>query len=328
MSRPKIAVFANHHSPQAEAVREMLFEEGATPLLFDIRLGGEREPEMTLGPDKAVWEGIDFKEIHAVHIRCTAPNVIPALPPLLNAASHAEMRTAYLKEQHYFSTVASFFEGLKSMGKLVVNPLTHGYVDHDTKAQLYEKLRDQGFPTPATCMTDNPERAAQFLRTHGEAVIKPSIGIGSTRIVSEKDMARLEEVRQAPIMFQQRVKGDTLRVHIVGDEVVLALRIITDGGVDSRTSTKDFKYTQLPEEEAKRIVKATRSLGLHYAAWDIIETEDQQYAYLDCNPGPFVMWIGRTFIREVFRQLARYMITYAQTQSIEAASAQVTPYHP
>jgi hypothetical protein len=69
-------------------------------------------------------------------------------------------------------------------------------------------------------------------------------------------------------------------------------------------------------------------LGLHYAAWDIIEAKDGGYIYLDCNPGPYILWTGDVFSRIVMEQLAEYMIAYTRTGSIATASKAVRPYSP
>jgi hypothetical protein len=143
-----------------------------------------------------------------------------------------------------------------------------------------------------------------------EAVAKPAIGVGSTRKVTAADQERLEELRACPVLLQEYIAGDTVRVHIVGESVVLALRILSEGQVDSRTAPQGFL------------------LGLHYAAWDIIATPDHRYVYLDCNPGPYILWIGPEYIQVVLRQLAIYMLTYAYTRSLEAASREVKPWQP
>lgn len=328
MSSPRIALFGNRGSVQVAAVRDAVLSEGGTPLLFNIQLAGKHPTPMIMGGGRAMWEGIDFTDIQSIFIRCTNPNTLPAVPPLLNAASYAAWSAPYYREQEVFAAQYSFFSYLSQLGKLVVNPLHEVYIDHDTKAQFYEKLRDNGFPAPRTCMTNSPEAAHAFLDSVGEAVVKPSIGVGSTRVVNEADLPRFAELHRCPCLFQERIEGQTIRVHIVGDKVVLALRIHSDGGVDSRTATTGFSYMELPPVEAERIARCNRFLGLHFAAWDIIESTDGRYYYLDCNPGPFVMWIGPENVQAVFRQLARYLITFAQTGSIESAAARVEPWRP
>jgi glutathione synthase/RimK-type ligase-like ATP-grasp enzyme len=323
MSKNKIALFANHGSPQLEAIKDAVIAEGGEPVCFDIQLGGKRQSRFSLGRKSMKWDGIDFSDIKAIYIRCTAPNTWPALPPVLNSASYNDLRTKYLRELDYHACTTSFFERLASKGKLVINTLSNAYLDHDSKSQLYEKLRVAGFDTPITLTTTDCQEAVSFIEHHGAAVVKPMIGVGSTRIVFSNDNERMDDVIFCPTMFQERITGKTIRVHIVGDKVVLALKILAGDNIDSRTDTKGFEFFEMPLEQQKKIVAANRFLGLHFAAWDIIVTEDGRYVYLDCNPGGFIMWIGSHYVNGVMRQMARYMLTFSDTLSVEAASAKV-----
>jgi len=326
MATPKIALFADGGSAQLAAL-DAVFQEKAVPThVFDIQLGGPGKPGVTIDPERLIWDGVDFHDIEAVHIRCMSINTPAAVPALMNAGNYAEMRATYLREQEYQSVTKSFFEQLSQRNKLVINTLTRAYVDHDTKAQLYQKLADAGFCVPQTVMTNCPERAKAFFNRVGAAVAKPSIGIGSTRKVSTHDMERLGELAKSPTLFQELIEGDTIRVHIVGDKVVLALRILSaEGQVDSRTDPQGFEFFEMPEDEAEKLVKATHFLGLHYAAWDILAARDGRYAYLDCNPGPFILWIGEKNTHAVFSRLADFMIAYTQSGDLQTAYRAVTP---
>lgn len=326
MTRPPIALFANRNSEQLEALRARLVEMDADPRVFDIQLTGKSASRISIGQDGVAWDGVDFDEISTVHIRCTAPNTLPLLPPVLNAASYTELRGEYLREQECTAATYSFFEQLHNLGKLVINPLTSAYLDHNAKGQLYTKLRANGYPAPRSLITNNPDHAHAFLERVGEAVVKPAIGVGSTRLVSDEDKRRLDEFVYCPVLVQERFRGHTIRVHIVGDTVVLALKIITDDEIDSRTQTQSFEYLRLPEEVEASLVRANRMLGLHFSAWDIIGAGGSYY-FLDCNPGPFIMWIGPEFVKVVLSELGRYMISFAHTGSIEEASATVRPHH-
>jgi hypothetical protein len=330
MTSPKVGLFANKDSKQLLVLRDILLEEGATPHVFDVQLGGDASPRVTLAEGRYCWEDHDFSDIDVIHIRCLATNMPVAIPPVLNAVSHSEWRTCYLREQEYQSVIAAFFSQLEAANKLVVNLPTGGYLDHDSKAQLYQKLRAWGFSAPKTLMTNDPDQALRFLNQMGALVVKPSVGVGSTRMLAETDRERLEELRVCPTLLQEFFAGDTIRVHIVGDSVVLALRILADRSteVDSRVGTKGFEYFKLPDEEEAMIVRATRALGLHYAAWDILATDDGRFVYLDCNPGPYIMWIGEENTRFVLRQLARYMIAYTRNHSIAEASGEVRSWRP
>jgi hypothetical protein len=326
MKKAKIALFADQASPQVAAINEVFKEKKVPTLTFDIQLGSKSRPSVVIDNERLIWDNVDFKAIKVAHIRCMAINTSTAVPPVMNATNYNELRTSFLKEQEFQSVTRSFFNQMSLRNKLVVNTLTRAYVDHDTKAQLYQKLHRAGFCVPETIMTNCPVKAATFFNKVGDAVAKPSIGIGSTRRVSTQDMQRLDELRESPVLFQELILGSTIRVHIVGDKVVLALRIISEEGqVDSRTNPQGFEYFKLPDEEEKKLVQATHFLGLNYAAWDILAANDGRFSYLDCNPGPYILWIGKKNTRAVFRCLADFMIEYSESGSMEDAYNAITP---
>lgn len=319
----RIALFANHDSAQLAEIADVVRAEGGEPVSFDIRIGGDTLPNFTLDGDRAVWGGVDFADIRAMHIRCVAPRTLPTLPPLLNDAADAEYRLQFIKEQAFNAAAYAFFEHQALRGKLVINRLTSAYIDHNSKGQLYEKLRSAGFTAPRSLSTNDPETARRFLDEVGEAVMKPAIGVGSTRLVSGDDKRRLDELLLCPTLFQQRILGPTIRIHVVGGHMLLALEIESGGAIDSRTGAKSFEPIELPPSEAKAVAEATSFLGLHYAAWDGILDADGKLSLLDCNPGPFVMWLPEHNRRQVFGALARYLIAFSQTGSLDSAAAAV-----
>ena len=105
--------------------------------------------------------------------------------------------------------------------------------------------------------------------------------------------------------------------------------IDTQGHVDSRTAPTAFRYTAMAPSHRAQVVRATRLLGLHYAAWDgIVGAEDGRLYLLDCNPGPSLMWIGPDFREIVCRGLASYLVAWAQSGSLRQARAAVQAWSP
>jgi len=326
--KPSIALFADRDSQQIAAIAAAVDAAGGRPLVIDLRLGGNpgesTQPTASVSSADDQWDGIDFRQIRAMHIRGTTPRTLPTFPPVLNPVSYADYRTQFLTEQFFQASTYDFFEHQARLGKLVVNRLTTAYIDHNSKSQFYEKLRQAGLTVPRSVSTNCPYTAASFLDEIGEAVMKPAIGVGSTRVVSAEDRARLDELLLCPVLFQQRIIGTTIRIHVVGDHMVKAIYLINDQ-IDSRTHTKDFAAATLPPAAAAAAVRATRLLELHYAAWDGILADDGQLYLLDCNPGPYVMWLPEAFRQPVFAALARYLVTFAQSGSLAAASAAAVP---
>lgn len=322
----RIALFGSRESDQLDALSKAVVSEGGEVVRCNIQLGGGGCASISVGGGEILWNGVDFSDIDACYIRGTALKTWPSVPPMMNEASYSELRSKFLREQESQAVVTSFFEQLQMAGKLVINTLTTAYMDHDTKPQLYEKLRSWGYGVPRTVTTSSSDVAASFIDVEGEAIVKPMVGIGSARLADQNSSQHMDEVAECPVMFQQRIVGDTVRVHIVGDKVVIALKILSDDTVDSRTNTRGFVLYEMPQQEQERIVSANRKLGLHFAAWDIMVDEAGACYYLDCNPGGYVMWIGKSYYQFLFTQLARYMLVWCQTRSIAAASQVVENY--
>ena len=324
MDRLRIALFGKKDDQQLLELGQAVDGEGGAPLLFDIGLAEQGAPPVVLSGQLLSWDGVDFANIASVYIRGSAPNTLPALPPLLNPAFYSDWRARYVREQEYQAVTYSFFELLAAAGSLVVNPLS-AYVHHNSKAQFYERMRAHGIEFPRTLTTNDPARAVAFVKQMRDVVVKPGIGVGSTRRLREDQLSRTADIALAPVTMQEFVKGQTYRVHVVGGTVVLALRILNDQ-VDSRTRTKGFEYAPLPAASQEALVRANRLQGLHFAAWDVILADDGRTVCLDCNPGPYLLWIGPEFVRAVYCQVARYLIAYAQTRSVTEAAARVAPY--
>ncbi len=85
---------------------------------------------------------------------------------------------------------------------------------------------------------------------------------------------------------------------------------------------------RIADQEEARLVTANRFLILHSAAWDVIMTDAKKIVYLDCNPGPYLMWIGPEFRQAVFLQLARYLVAFARSGRLEEASERVERWRP
>ncbi len=322
-----VGLFANSDSAQLAEIAQAVRDLGGMPLTFDLRLGGEQAagvnsgpvPYLTLESDGIYrWHEIDLSSLRALHLRGLVPRVPPALPPFLHQRSHAEYHLRALREQEFNAAIWAFFDAMSANGALVVN-LPRAFVEHDTKGHFYASLADQGLPVPRTLQSTDAAVMRNFAAEVGRVVIKPAMGVGSTRMLYANDLDRLDDISLAPSLLQEFIEGDTLRVHVVGGEVVDSQRILSDGHVDSRTAPKGFVPHALTEQDAAQLATATTALGLHYAAWDVIAGNDGRLTYLDCNPGPYVMWLGKKTRRHVFLQLARYLLAYAREGSLEAA---------
>jgi len=97
MTSPRIALFADQGSPQILEIQKAVAAEGGRPRVFDLQLGGKSAPTASVDPSRLRWDGVDFSDIHALHIRCTVPNTLPSLPPVMSRVMFPETQAVYLR---------------------------------------------------------------------------------------------------------------------------------------------------------------------------------------------------------------------------------------
>lgn len=155
---------------------------------------------------------------------------------------------------------------------------------------LAERL---GLSVPATLVTNDPEDARAFLARRGRrAVHKALHGIADTwrptRLVGPKDLAPLDGLRWAPVVFQEYVPGVDVRVTVVGDRL---FPIEID--VRDTRSPEDFRPVwreapvapcTLPDEVERRLRALVSELGLRFAAIDLRRRDDGEHVFLEVNP--------------------------------------------
>ncbi|MGX1574921.1 MvdC/MvdD family ATP grasp protein [Cellulosimicrobium funkei] len=150
-----------------------------------------------------------------------------------------------------------------------------------------------GLRVPRTCMTNDPARAREFLhREPGRVLFKPFSGTPATwretRPVRDSDLALIESVRYAPVIFQEAVAGSDVRVTIVGTQL-FAAELRTEESAyayDFRVDTHHCPTSvhDLPEHVATALLRLMEVLGLWYGAVDLRRTPEGDYVFLEINP--------------------------------------------
>ncbi|MGW0778332.1 MvdC/MvdD family ATP grasp protein [Streptomyces sp. NPDC002835] len=171
-------------------------------------------------------------------------------------------------------------------------PLLDGMAQH--KPYQWEAARRVGLTLPRTLVTNQPERAQRFVdeigigRTVFKSFLATAEAWRETRVVRLQDLAHLEAVRYAPVIFQEFVVGVDLRVTIVGERVFAAEIDATDTSypVDMRMVIGESKVrpVTLPAALTATLLRLMRHLGLVYGAVDLRRRPDGQYVFFEVNP--------------------------------------------
>ncbi len=164
-----------------------------------------------------------------------------------------------------------------------------------------------GLSIPHTIITQSKDKAKAFWELKKGQVITKSISnqaLSSFNIdgflptVSVEDLECISKVKESPTLLQEKVKKKTeLRVVVVGTKIFAAAidpTFVKSLPVDVREKDMtSYPYTNyaLPSYLEKSILKFTSKLGLSYCSMDIIKSIENEYFFIDLNPGGQWAWI-------------------------------------
>lgn len=184
--------------------------------------------------------------------------------------------------------------------------------DISNAAKVYhsEILRKLGFRIPPYVLTSDEQQARTFLARYPNAIFK---GASSAKTiatkVSEKHMPQLHRVAHTPVLFQERIEGDEIRMHLVGSEA-FAERIITQA-VDYRfdSDSKRMEATPVPANILALAQNYRALSGLSLIGMDFRVTSSGEYFVLEANPMPgydgYDRRAGGAISRALFSMLAQ-----------------------
>ncbi len=153
------------------------------------------------------------------------------------------------------------------------------------QSKLYQAsfIVDSGFLVPDSLVSNDYSTIAEFVGRHGQVIYKSMSSVRS--IVKQLDLAQLSPYgAMGPTLFQQRVLGTNVRVHVVGDQAIACA--IESEGTDYRYASARMTPIVLPGDVAARCVALTRNLGLVLSGIDLIVTPRGEYYCLEANPSP------------------------------------------
>jgi glutathione synthase/RimK-type ligase-like ATP-grasp enzyme len=152
-----------------------------------------------------------------------------------------------------------------------------------------------GLPIPRTVITNDPAEAERFAgelgpeRTVYKTFLASEDHWRETRVLYADELPLLENVRLAPVIFQELVPADAdVRVTVVGERIfATAITAPTDGyDLDYRMDLERaaFRATTLSAETERGIRAVMERLGLVYGAIDLRRGADGRDVFLEINP--------------------------------------------
>jgi glutathione synthase/RimK-type ligase-like ATP-grasp enzyme len=203
--------------------------------------------------------------------------------------------------------LAAISAWLEVIPAVVVNRPTAGS-DNGSKPLHESILSGFGF-TVAESITTSEISDIMGFSSRFPIILKAIAGArGTSRLVGRIDFNTFDR-RSGPVHLQRFVRGDDLRVHVVG-KTVIAERI-TSTAVDYRSAAAEnvFRAATLSEDLRTTLISTTRRLGLEFAGWDFKVDDRDHMICLEVNPMPGYSVYDKRCDGAITKALIEHLIT-------------------
>ena len=317
MTIPRVGIFGRKVDRQVTDLRDALARLGAHPVVVDF-FNFPRFNLATLGQHACTYDDLNLPDpavltdLDLVHLRGACFIDLDA------DASSADLDAGEINA-HYRRQVARLSVQLGLARRLarrvpVLNPVD-AFLHHRQKAHQYALLARDGLPVPRTLVTSDARRARAFARDMpGGVVAKPLAGGAEVVLADEAFFeAHSRGMERRPYIFQQYVKGRSLRAYLLGGRVVSMGQLEYDRTrVDWREQVERvLPYT--PSAELSALMgRAVRRLQMPCCGMDLEHDERTGELYLlDFNPSALYASWGRMTDTDMAGLLAEYLLEVA-----------------
>jgi glutathione synthase/RimK-type ligase-like ATP-grasp enzyme len=203
-----------------------------------------------------------------------------------------------------------------ALGLKWINPPELDEHAHHKPYQLAAAVK-VGLPIPQTLITNDPEAARKFIsrlspeHTVYKTFLASEAHWRETRILRNEELAILDRVRLAPVIFQEYVPATAdIRATVVGDRIFAAAINAAPSGyqIDYRMDMSEaaFEPTKLTKETEEKILALMRALGLIYGAIDLRRT-DKGDVFLEVNPAGEWLFVEERTGQPISRAMAELL---------------------
>ncbi|NUM54189.1 MAG: ATP-grasp domain-containing protein [Candidatus Hydrogenedentes bacterium] len=277
-----VIIFGAVDDPQVVRVREEIRQRRGRSLLVDTQ-AFPGQMSLSMGRGKIECDGRRLpRAVTSVYLRGLGAN---PLAPQYRKDFRQRPHGLIAQMDERLALLASIILALKSRGVPIVNDLDVN-AQHSRKPYQLALLDGAGLPVPRYLASSDPVAVKAFVRAVGRAVYKPVGGGATVRAVRRADLTqdRLESLRVAPVLFQERVEGVSVRAYVVGGRCVAAAEIHSTE-LDYRRKEDEVVATRLSRAEARACIAAARVCSMTFSGVDLIRG-GRGFHVLECNPSP------------------------------------------
>lgn len=211
-----------------------------------------------------------------------------------------------------------------TMAKVINKPSAEA-TNHSKVFQSRLIHSSTGLPVPDTLISNDWETIRRFALQHGTLVYKSLSCIRSIakQITYSELLERHDPI--APALFQQKITGTNVRVHVVGNETFTCG--IQSDVLDYRYGPRVIHETKLPPEIHDKCIVLSQHLGLLLAGIDFIVTPDNKWYCLEANPNPGFSFYDTSKEKVIARAVADLLLSNKEIPSPRSTRTAIHPGH-
>jgi glutathione synthase/RimK-type ligase-like ATP-grasp enzyme len=288
MAAKRIGIVGPHTDADVQELKAAIEDRGGEARTIDLELFPS-VVKASIGLDEIIFDDMKLLDFDAFYLRRVA--AMWYLPP--RTFTKEEWVKHYGTFNDYMANVRATLSFKTSMvrilcdRKLVINPYeSWGY--HHLKLHQFWILKENGFKVPEFVGGNNYFSLKQFLGNRHAVHKRTVTGLVQTVDLSKLDSER-ESLRNRPTVYQEFIRGKSVRAFVLGDDVIAACELPhKEEGVDASEHIEYMRRIDLPKKMQNEIVRAAKALGLIFSGVDLqYEESAGEYYFLECNSAPF-----------------------------------------
>lgn len=313
----RIGIFGEGSDPQCAAVAQEASALGADTLYIDSRAMDEGKP-LSMLDGKTFYQGESVDDVKGFYVRSVPAPSVPAMKKDDSLVLYEDWFTAFTQTRERSAYFLAWLLQLSHRGATLVNgPHAASVMQH--KPYQLHALRSLGAKVPRTLISNDPAAIRAFHAEVKDVIYKPVMGGATTRSLDAEALERLDAVTASPVIFQERIPGDDIRVTLVGDEIVSCVAIVTpeqhlDFRDDPVYSSGEAMYREvvLPEPVQRFCRAAAKACGLSLAGIDL-KQRGKDFVFLELNSSPIYMDVEQKTGHRISRAIARRVVEGARS---------------
>lgn len=309
----RVGIFGSDDDLQCLAIAKALGTRGVENILLRDDALDQGLP-LSVVDGKYVYRGVEIDDLRSFYLRSIPAPYAPAMEQDGDLVLYEDWFERYMHQRERASFYVAWLLALQHRGCRMVNGPQAASVLQYKPFQLHA-LRSLGARVPRTLISNDPEAVRAFHAEVKDVIFKPIMGGAITRALNEETLEELPLVVASPVIFQERIEGDDLRIMIVGDEIVSSVAIVTpEQHLDFRDDPAysggdaEYRHVELPAPIKDFCRKAARECGLLFAGIDIKHRPGGEWVFLELNSSPIYLDVELKLGHPISAAIARLLV--------------------